>query len=254
MYEFPDYDDFYAEASDFKMQIDEFKQSLRKAVAQEWVDRMNALEKENAELQDIKKNFESIKEDYEKKKRECEWETKKAVSEAENNARRSRLRDLMKDVQHIFWDLETAYKYGEKCDKCNENRQILYKTPSGKDAFEDCKCAERIAVMQPRMQMLYELALRDRNNKTINAWFQEHKDTDDDWYTSTNYFGEKIVVEEDTDFTKLNLEDIRKFFFRTYEKCEEFCNWYNSEIKDIDISTLSDNRGKPVRNRRRTEF
>ena len=63
-------------------------------------------------------------------------------------------------------------------------------------------------------------------------------------------FGEKIIIEDDADFTKLNLDDMNKFYFCSYEKCEEFCDWYNSTIKNIDINGLSDDRGNPVRKRR----
>ena len=251
MWDYPDYEDFYRESSEFEMQIMEFKNSLKESVSQEWIDRMNALEKENVELQEIKKNFESIKDDFEKKKSECESKVERAIRNAEYDARRARLKDLMKDIQMIFWDIKTSYKYGAKCNKCNENRQISYKTPSGKDAFEDCECAKRIEILQPRMQVLYELALRDRNNTSINAWFREHHNDDDDYYTYSDCFGEKIVVEEDTDITQLNLDSIRKFYFRTYEKCQEFCDWYNTTVKNINIKSLSDDRVNSVRRNRR---
>ena len=92
------------------MQISEFKDSLKQSVSHEWIDKMNVLEKENAELQEVKRNFEAIKSDYEKKKRECEWEKEKVVKNAEYEARRARLRDLMKDVQKMFWDVSYTYK------------------------------------------------------------------------------------------------------------------------------------------------
>ena len=196
MWDYPDYDDFYGEPSEFETQISEFKDSLKKSVSHEWIDKMNALEKENAELQEVKRNFEAIKSDYEKKKRECEWEKERVIKNAEYEARRTRLRDLMKDVQKIFWDVSYTYKYGAKCDKCNDNRQISYKTPSGREAFEDCECAKRIQIVEPRMQMLYEIALRDRNNSTVQTWFQEHKGDNDDYYTRTDYFGEKITKDK----------------------------------------------------------
>ncbi len=250
MWDYPDYEDFYREPSEFEMQIMEFGNTLKESVSREWVDRMNALEHENAELQEIKKNFESIKADFEKKKSECESKADQAFRNAEYDARRARLKDLMKDVQTIFWDIETSYKYGVKCNKCNENRLISYKTPSGKDAFEDCECAKRIEILQPRMQVLYELALGGRNNTSINAWFREYHSGDDDSYIYSDYFGEKIVVEEDADITQLNLKNSRKFYFRTYEKCQEFCDWYNTTVKNINIKDLSDDRSNPVRNGR----
>ena len=61
MWDYPDYDDFYGEPSEFEMQISEFKDSLKQSVSHEWIDKMNALEKENAELQEVKTLFDSNK-------------------------------------------------------------------------------------------------------------------------------------------------------------------------------------------------
>ena len=93
----------------------------------------------------------------------------------------------------------------------------------------------------------YDYLLSDKKVKKIKKFNpKEQKQSSD----RRDYFGEKIVVEDDADFTKLNLDNISKFYFCSYEKCEEFCDWYNSTIKNIDINGLSDDRGNPVRKRR----
>ena len=67
-------DDFYNEPSEFDMQVEEFKESLAKAVKSEFLEEMERLKKENRNLREIKENFEQIKRDYERKKMECDWE------------------------------------------------------------------------------------------------------------------------------------------------------------------------------------
>lgn len=62
----------YFEPSELDEKIEELKEELRKSVRQEIKDEIEKLRKENRELQDIKKNFEAVKRDFEEKKAECD--------------------------------------------------------------------------------------------------------------------------------------------------------------------------------------
>lgn len=241
MYDYPDYEDFY-EPSEFEMQIEEFKNTLKQSVSKEWIDKMNTLEKENAELQEVKKNFESIKRDYEYKKNECERKAETAIKNAEYDARHLRLKELMQDVQYTYFRAQSAYKYGLKCNKCDEKRRIHYKTPSGKNANEQCECAARIKILVPEEMVIHELSLRDKDSKRINVWFTQHKSSYDVdcYYTPIDYLADKTVVENDEDVTKLNVEKERDLYFRTKEKCQEYCNWYNENILGVKAQELFD--------------
>lgn len=66
-------EDFYNEPSEFEQQIYEFKEALSKQVRDEFIEKMDKLEKENAELQTVKKDFDKIKQDYEDKKRKLDY-------------------------------------------------------------------------------------------------------------------------------------------------------------------------------------
>ena len=58
------WEDFYNEGpSDFDIAIEEFKEGLRKTVKEEILNEMSRLKKENEELQEVKKNFDKIKQD-----------------------------------------------------------------------------------------------------------------------------------------------------------------------------------------------
>lgn len=50
------WDDFY-EPSEFDQQVEEWKEALKKSVKKEYMDEMERLRRENAELMDIKKNW-----------------------------------------------------------------------------------------------------------------------------------------------------------------------------------------------------
>lgn len=59
----------FFEPGEFDEKIEELKNELRESVKKEINDGIEKLRKENKELQDIKKNFESIKKDFKKKER-----------------------------------------------------------------------------------------------------------------------------------------------------------------------------------------
>lgn len=236
MYDYTDYENFY-EPSEYDMMVENFKDTLRKSVAKEWVDRMNELEKENNELQEIKKNFEEIKKDYEHKKQQCDWEKEKAIKDAEQNAKRMRLKELMQDVQKSYWKPSLRYVYTKKCNKCNENREIVFKSPSGKEMSENCECLKSVRVYFPICEVIYEISLKDGYNKTANIFFTEQRKTNDDnYYVSTEYYESKTIIEDDVDFATLNIDTNEILYFVSEEKCQEYCSWYNKEILKIDMS------------------
>lgn len=223
-------DDFY-EPSEYDMMVEEFKTTLRKSIAKEWVDKMNKLEKENSELQEIKRNFENIKRDYENKKLQCEIEKERVIKDA----KRMRLKELMQDVQKSYWKLSWIYAYTKKCNKCNENRKIIFKSPSGKEYSENCKCSIGKQIYVPMRVDIYEISLRNIGTGTANVFFREQKGCNDNiYYQSAEYYDNKIIVEDDADFVSLDIETKNDFYFVSEEKCQEFCNWYNKEILKVD--------------------
>lgn len=86
------------------------------------------MKEENRKLQGIKNNFEQVKKDYERKKLECD----RMMCEAEKNAKRMRIEELMERFKTFLWSPSWEYLYGPKCDKCDESRRIEVTLPSGK--------------------------------------------------------------------------------------------------------------------------
>lgn len=221
---YDNYDDFF-EPSEYDMMVEELKTTLRKSIAKEWVDKMNKLEKENSELQEIKKNFEEIKRDYENKK-----------LQAVKDARTMRLKELMQDVQKCYWKPETRPAYSPKCNKCNEDRKITFFSPSGKKLSEDCECKKHKYIYAPMCEVVYEIRLKNRNSNLVNVYFTSQKgDNDDDYFITTEYYGNKIIVEDYYDnFTSLSNEKLDNLYFVSEQKCQEFCDWYNKTIFKVD--------------------
>lgn len=130
-----DYDDFY-EPSDFEMQIEEFKSSLMASVKDEYKAEMERLRKENAELKPVKERMREIELERTREKNDLE----RAKLDAFREAKKMRLTELLKDYKAVIYTVDSNRIYAPKCDLCDNNRQVEYKTPLGRTAKEDCSC------------------------------------------------------------------------------------------------------------------
>ena len=216
-------DDFYHEPSEFEMQIEEFKSSLLDSVKNEYKQRMENLQKENAELQAVKKDFESIKHDYDNKKRALEYERDNLKREV----RRERLSELTKDLKVIMYKAYPKSVKGPKCDRCDEKRRIHYMTPSGKDAYERCECDYGKTMYEPKEFMRVEFNIRDG----MRAWYEiKNFDSRDEYcrFDSNSIFA-KSVYNKDMPFDEI---DYYSTFFKTKEECQLYCNYLNEKVDE----------------------
>ncbi len=221
------YDDFYNEPSEFDMLVEEFKESLKKAVKSEFLDKMERLKEENRNLQGIREHFEQIKMDYEQKKLECD----RVMREAENKAKRMKIEELMKNFRIFRWRPDWEYLYGPKCDQCDKDRRIDVVLPSGKTVKDDCPCRKsEMKVMVPERMVLYELADRDHG---IVAWYMACGKEGGRYFTfdyASTVFAGKNMVQPGTCFDVLEkMENQRDLLFATGDECLAYCEYLNEK-------------------------
>lgn len=143
-------EDFYNEGpSDFDIAIEEFKEGLRKTVKEEILNEMARLKKENEELQDVRKNWAQIQMEYRFKEEKFNREK----SEIERELARKKINELttIADFSEHLYFIDYKEGYVPKCDKCDDNRQIHFTSPSGRDCEEDCPvCGKRYCIYYPK--------------------------------------------------------------------------------------------------------
>ena len=215
-------EDFFCEPSEFEMKIEELTQTLTESVKRKFMSELEQLRKENAELQDVKRNFEKIKRDYKAKENQLEVER----MELERKVRWERLSILMKDFQIVMYRAWSKRELPPKCGNCDEKRQIKFKTPRGKDAFESCECGEGKLVYYPKEYICSEFSINnDRNG--MRAWYKVNPDNNDDYAVldSSGTFARTIYDEN------LKYEDIKEYdtFFKTKEECQSYCDYLNNK-------------------------
>lgn len=213
------WDDFY-EPSEFEMQIDEWKETLRESVKKEYMDEMERLRKDNARLRDIQNN-------WAEKVGELEAEKDKfrmATLDAEREAKRARLSDILRPFTEQAWGYEHKFEYvREKCDKCDEKGYIHFKSPQGRELSELCDCRKKVIRYSPVEAKIVYLS---EFNSEIEAFMKfsrkaNPEDGSDYCVTSELYKGE--------DFDEI--DSYKGIIFTDKSDCQRYCDYLNERNK-----------------------
>lgn len=224
---FDDYEDYYNEPSEFEQQVDEFKESLLKSVKQEHISEMNRLKKENLELQEVKKNWNTIESEYKNKIRELQ----RKIESAESDARRAKLNDIMQELKHDLWQVYSTSVYNPKCNKCDDRREIHFISPQGKDMVESCNCATSYSKYVPKKYELYSFQQSIHGNG-VSSWYKRaYEDEIDSSYYDSKYV--ELLIKTEEDF-KLIQNKLYHTFFISEELCQKYCDLKNKENNITD--------------------
>lgn len=212
------YGDFFDEPSEFEQQVMEFKSALAESVKDEIKSKIADLEKENAELRE----FRDTKAQYEAamRKKMAEYDT--AIERAKAECLRSSLKKIFGENLETAYRARSEYKKFRKCNRCDENRRIKYKTPLGRDMYEDCVCNKSMALWSPVEVKLFSFTASSRSlhEDPHPSLYYERVEVDRD-FDRYDMAGE---VYDGRPFEKAN--SYRAVFF-DLEKCQEYCEWLN---------------------------
>lgn len=226
---YSEYDDYY-EPSEFDEKVEEFKSYLRESVKKETQELIEKLQKENAELREVRDNWGSVKRDYKNKQVELEIE----MSNCKYEAAKMRLEELFEfcGMNIILYRPTLELVYKPKCNKCDDNRRIHFKSPSGKDYDEYCSCAKHFNKYKPEPYYCTEFRVNRRSATVkfpVMMWFKKYSDytSDYDGYTYESsdlcrfiYNGEDFETIEGNKGTP---------YFRDEKQCQEYCDYLNKK-------------------------
>lgn len=198
-------DEIFIEAN--KKLIEALKESVKHHV--EKVTKENNRLKEDNEI--LRKKVRGIK----SKERELEKERQEM--------KRSLLGELMRDRQMIFYTANYHYYHGEKCNKCDENRNINFISPLGKEMKEICDCYINKKVYTAKEYICYEMR-KNKNDSSLIMWFKTYSD-DKDGYTSGHVVKDKDIYNGQ----KYSDLDCYNAVFKTKEECEGYCEYLNNK-------------------------
>lgn len=222
-------EEFYPEG-EYQEQIDALKDAIRNSVKSEILEEMNRLRAENAKLQDIKEHFEEMKRDYERKKDECD----RTVHNAEHNAKRMRLAELMKDHKVVKWKISWECAYGPKCGKCDSKRTVKVKLPSGRMVEDSCECNTGVEkYYYPKMYLLTTFTDRFRTGEII-AHYSEVKSGNDAYYQLYDHTEcDNFTADEKKEAIESLNDNVEKILFDQEDECQKACDRLNEGIGEF---------------------
>lgn len=129
----------------------QFAEKWRCSTFEELQFQVENLQNENNRLEAQIKKLSHIKKNWDEKIKEI---------------RHTRLKELLKDVQKCAYLVDCKYEYSHvKCDKCDDERKIHFKSPSGKELTEPCSCSCKVLRYFLREIPLYQIETRSRYGK-----------------------------------------------------------------------------------------
>lgn len=217
-----DYPEFYPEPSEFDESMEALKNKLRESVKSEVLEELKALRTQNAQLRERQANLRSLELATERAERECERKARMAEDQAQRDANRLKANELLAVLSNPKYRVATTRDEVEKCDKCDENRNVRYLTPRGREATERCECAMTSLRYIVEENIVHEAA--NRNGKLL-FWYsptRRYLSTDDEGYFNVEVLREPVAIEE-------MMNDYRRYGFDTEEAAQELVDALQKE-------------------------
>lgn len=194
--------------------------------------------KENIELRSLKVDIDAIKSDYVRKSRELEAE-KVTLDYEKNNmeqiVRNERVSELFKDREIIMYVANYERVLGDKCDNCDEDRELSFDSPRGVTLKENCACSDYVKKYSPKALIRYKFSvLKDTQPESVyyRQWYEDSDELDHDWRIDAD-----SVYDGNTEFESLNSTDV---FFNNESDCMAYCVYLNG----LNERIVSYNYGK----------
>ena len=213
-----DYWNDYYEPSEFDIAMMEFKQSIIDNVRKDIKEKIENLERENAELKEVKSNWEELKKEH----KDALLKLQRKTESVEHEVLRRKAKDILKDITVIGYRPKAEYQKLPKCDKCDENRIIHFTSPMGRKMTEYCECAKKIPFYSPKQVKLQQFSVDDE--KIFSLYYELDEGSFSDRYSS-----DKVYSELPKDLSELNTYCN---VFLKEEDCKAYCDWLNNRGED----------------------
>lgn len=242
---FDDYDenDFYDES--VNSELNEFIENIKTKAKKEFIDRLNELEKENQELQEVKRDYNSKINELEREYDDKLYKLEKEYKEKECNLYKRPINEIFPFVSKPYYKATVKYDYIPKCNKCDENRQFVYIDPLNREHKFDCACNKKefrgYEVEERVINFIKEISIRDGKPRMwVDFNIRESNSGD---YICGNYFDKsKIVPSEKVDelvneyfsMNSIPRYDVTQYYFESKEDCEKVISALNSMLDKIE--------------------
>ena len=184
---------------------------LRRNVDSDVQARLELLEKENAELRKYRDNAEEM--------RRRLHELDMAIANAERNAKKVRLKELVAPFTVPAWTVEGKWEYiHEKCNLCDEKRLRHFTSPGGRAMSEPCQCAEQMYMHHVVETRLVDVCTEPDGHIWFRYTASRIRD-DEELHCVQPYSGEEF-------------KQYASWLFLDRDKAQEYADWLNGTSKE----------------------
>jgi hypothetical protein len=154
---------------------------------------------------------------------------KKNWDEKIKEIRGAKLKELLKDVQECAYLVDYEYEYAHvKCDKCDGERKIHFKSPSGKELTEPCSCSCKVLRYFLREIPLYQIETRSRYGEERISPIYIYQQGEDEVRYSVGDFRDEL------DNEKISKSYPWKPAFLSKERAEDYARFKNAAEETHD--------------------
>lgn len=226
MMDFYEDERFFYEPSEFEEKCSELINMLRQHATKEIKDELERLRAENASMQDIVNNYEKKVKELEDAKRNYQWNQNRMEAEITQKVKAMRLSEILSDFSTTLYCVKNIGKEKPKCDKCDKNGYIHYKSPQGYDRQEQCDCQGRTPYYEVKESRCVEFRISTKHDAMRGKLVGFYKEESDDYYSLSNYGPTHIYKGQD--FSQL---DEYYALFYDEETAQKYADWLNERSK-----------------------
>lgn len=195
----------------------EASKQLMNALKEEVKRKLDAVTWENNELKNQLRGV--VDRGLRLSQREADLKVKEV--ELSQRAKYMSISEFLGQREVIMYRARAKWVLGPKCNKCNDDRELLYTTPLGKAAAETCDCAQKMKVYELQKLVLSSMSKKNYTHK-LYMRFEPYEGG----YNASILIEEANIYNDGDDFADIGNGSI---YFREKAQCQAYCDWLNSK-------------------------
>ncbi len=234
-----EYENYY-EPSEADLILLEYQEKVKSALLKSVKSDIESIKSENERLKEENKKLKDKKNEIERRQRELKYKEDNLKREVEKEFYESNIGETLKRyIENCeLWFADSVSYQKEKCNLCDENRQLSALYPNGKNTTTSCDCANFYSIYEPCATIERTIRFYKKNSD----YSSERK-----FYLTSEYIPSKKssnydfpysefkichIVDEFNDNVKEIYEGLHygeKLGFKIKKDCQQFCDWLNEK-------------------------
>jgi hypothetical protein len=218
----------------------EYQEKMKEVLLESIKLEIEQIKNENIKLKKENQEYKQRENSISSKERDLKYKEENLKREVTNEFYKSNIGDTLK--QYIedceVWFADVEYYQKEKCNLCNEKRELVAKFPNGKTTKTECTCAKTLSKYVPTLSTITIIQFGKRNSRyssdrkfylgrtyspPSNRSDYDYEYQDFKIYHVVDEFNESIIALHE------NKKYGERLGFRDKEECQKYCDWLNKK-------------------------